>query len=53
MQTVFDVQRRTQVSIQDVKVFAKTDTDVSKDMVSGVCGHEFEAWHALHVSWTQ
>ena len=41
-----------EVSIQHVKVFTGTDTDVSKDVVSGVCvcGHGFEAWHALHVS---
>ena len=42
-----------QVSIQHVKVFAGTETDVSKDAVSGMCGHGFEAWHVLHVSWTQ
>ena len=41
-----------QVSIQHVKVFTGTGTDVSKDVAS-VCGHRFEAWHVLHVSWTQ
>jgi hypothetical protein len=37
LRTVFDVERRTQVSVQHIKVFAGTETDVSKDAVSGAC----------------